>query len=239
MRWGSVTRAADELALTQSAVSHRLRVLGGGIRGPQSAGAPEPGPAADRRRGAAGTCAAAILAGLERLPRAVLQPRARRSPSASAPGRRCSAGWSSPRLKALGAAFPGIVLRSRPSSARPMPSGATSTWRCSGCRGRRCATSRGCWRSPPEHVFPVAAPSLARARTVVRPAAPSRAASDLTGPVRNGPGRAGCRRPTGARRNSRRDLPGALQLGVGMATGRRWRARRRRRIRSVAEAACD
>lgn len=111
LRLGSVTKAADELALTQSAVSHRLRLLERHF-GTKLLQRLHPGLAPTAAGVRLGRALVPVLAALERLPRQVLQPQGRVTLRLGT-GQALLAWWLSPRLKALGAAFPDFAIEVR------------------------------------------------------------------------------------------------------------------------------
>lgn len=159
LRLGSVTLAADELALTQSAVSHRLRLLERHF-GAKLLKRLHPGlaPTAAGARLARGL--QPILAAIDRLPQDVLRPKGR-EPFRIGTGPALLGWWLSPRLKALGAAFPDLAIeiqtfeRAADAARRDLDLallwGPPASFRDDGRT----------LRFPVETVFPVAAPGLA------------------------------------------------------------------------------
>lgn len=111
LRHGSVTKAADELALTQSAVSHRLRALERHF-GATLLKRLNPGLAPTAAGARLARALWPILAGMEALPRAVMHPRGRQ-PFRIGTGSALLGWWLSPRLKALGVAFPNLAIEIR------------------------------------------------------------------------------------------------------------------------------
>ncbi|MGG5823257.1 LysR family transcriptional regulator [Falsiroseomonas sp. HW251] len=224
LRHGSVTLAAEELGLTQSAVSHRLRALeaffGTRLLDRLNPGL-RPTPAGARLAEALGPA----LAGLSAL-RATALARGAPAPFRLGTGQGLFAWWLSPLLPALAAAFPRLAID-------------VETWDSAGQAARAEVELGLFWQPPgsppsgthqlafpPETVFPVAAPALLRAhRATWRETAPLLAkgrSGEETGPEWSwpawiGPGRA---RPFALRF---RDIGGVLQAaldGSGVALGR-------------------
>jgi len=159
LRLGSVTQAADELALTQSAVSHRLRLL------ERHFGAPllkrlHPGLEPTAAGARLARALRPILGALDRLPREVLRPKGRQ-PFRLGAGSALFGWWLSPRLKALGVAFPDLAVEiqtfDRPADAERRDLDLALLW---GPRGSFKDDGRTL-AFPAETVFPVAAPALA------------------------------------------------------------------------------
>jgi LysR family glycine cleavage system transcriptional activator len=159
LRLESVTRAAEELALTQSAVSHRLRLLERHF-GTKLLKRLHPGLEPTAAGARLARALAPILAGLDRLPRDVLQPKGR-VPFRIGTGQALLAWWLSPRLKALGAAFPDLAIEVR-SFARAADLDRRDVDLALLWLPRAQVKDDGRTLAfPAETVFPVAAPGLA------------------------------------------------------------------------------
>lgn len=159
LRLGSVTKAADELALTQSAVSHRLRALERHF-GATLLKRLNPGLAPTAAGARLAHALQPILAGLEDLSRAVLRPKGRQ-PFRIGTGGALLGWWLSPRLKSLAAAFPDLAIEIRTftqsADVERSDLDLALLW-----LPQAAATQDARARIfPAETVFPVAAPGLA------------------------------------------------------------------------------
>ncbi len=159
LRHGSVTKAADELGLTQSAVSHRLRLLERHF-GATLLKRLNPGLAPTAAGARLARALQPILAGLEGLPRAVLHPRGRQ-PFRIGTGSALLGWWLSPRLKALGVAFPDLAIEiqtfARLADVQRNDVDLALLWLPRGALAKDGRTLA----FPAETVFPVAAPEFA------------------------------------------------------------------------------
>ena len=160
LRLGSVNLAADELAMTQSAVSHRLRLLERHF-GAQLLKRLHPGLEPTAAGARLARALQPILAGLECLPRAVLQPKCRQLFRIGT-GQALLCWWLSPRLKALGAAFPALAIEirtfARAADAERRDLDLALPWVPRGSLKDDARTLA----FPPDTVFPVVAPGLVR-----------------------------------------------------------------------------